>query len=164
MFDSNAILLYLAEKEGRFLGEGATARAEMLSWLMFVATGIGPFSGQCVHFRHFAPDGGGAYATERYTFEARRHWGVLDARLAGRDFMLGADYTIVDMAVWGWARMVPFILGEGAFAELPNVKRHLDAVGARPAAQRAEALKGKHAFKAEMDAEARGFMFRAIKP
>ena len=164
VFDSNAILLYLAEKEGRFLAQGPAARAEMLSWLMFVATGIGPFSGQCVHFRHFAPDGGGAYAGERYTFEAKRHWGVLDARLAGRAFMLGEAYTIVDMAVWGWARMVPFILGEGAFAELANVKRHLDAISARPAAQRAEALKGKHAFKAELDAEARGFIFRSIKP
>ena len=164
VFDSNAILLYLAEKAGRFLPQGEAARAEMLSWLMFVATGIGPFSGQCVHFRHFAPDGGGAYAKERYVFEARRHWGVLDERLAGRAFMLGDEYGIVDMAVWGWARMVPFILGEDAFTGLPNVKRLLDAVNARPAAQRAEALKGRHAFKAEMDAEARGHMFRSIKP
>ena len=164
VFDSNAILLHLAEKEGRFLAAGAAARGEMLSWLMFVATGIGPFSGQCVHFRHFAPEGDHAYATERYVYEARRHWGVLDARLAERPFVLGADYTIVDMAVWGWARMVPFILGEGAFAELPNVKRHLDAISARPAAGRAEALKGRHAFKAEMDAQARAFMFPAIKP
>lgn len=164
VFDSNAILLHLAEKAGRFLGEGPAARAEMLSWLMFVATGIGPFSGQCVHFRHFAPDGVGAYADERYTFEARRHWGVLDARLADRPFILGEAYTIVDMAAWGWARMVPFILGETGFSDLPNVKRHLDAITARPAAARAEALKGKHAFKAEMDAEARGFMFRSIKP
>ncbi len=164
VFDSNAILLYLAEREGRFLAEGASARGEMLSWLMFVATGIGPFSGQCVHFRHFAPEGDQAYAAERYTYEARRHWGVLDARLADRPFLLGDAYTIADMAVWGWARMVPFILGEAGFSDLPNVKRHLDAVSARPAAQRAEALKGRHAFKAEMDAEARGFMFRAIKP
>ena len=134
----------------------------MLSWLMFVATGIGPFSGQCVHFRHFAPDGG-AYATERYTFEARRHWGILDERLAGRAYVLGETYTIVDMAVWGWARMVPFVLGEDAFAGLPNVKRLLDTINARPAAQAAEALKGRHAFKAEMDAEARGFMFRAAR-
>jgi GSH-dependent disulfide-bond oxidoreductase len=162
VFDSNAILLYLAEKAGRFLPQGE--RGEMLSWLMFVATGIGPFSGQCVHFRHFAPDGGGAYATERYVFEARRHWGILDGRLAGRTYVLGEDYTIVDMAAWGWARMVPFILGEDAFSGLPNVKRLLDTVSARPAAQRAEALKGRHAFKAEMDAEARGHMFRSIKP
>ena len=71
--------------------------------------------------------------------------------------------TKADMAAWGWARMVPFILGEGAFGDLPNVKRHLDALNARPAAQAAEALKGRHAFKAEMDAEARSFMFRAVQ-
>ncbi len=164
LFESGAILLYLAEKTGRFLPEATpVARGELLSWLMFVATGIGPFSGQCVHFRHFAPPGQD-YAVERYTFEARRHWGVADARLAQRPYMLGETYGIVDMALWGWARMVPFILGEGALAEFPNVRRHLDAVGARPAAQRAQALKERHAFKAEMGAEARGFMFRAIKP
>jgi GST-like protein len=162
VFDSNAILLYLAGKTGRFLPEGEPVRGEMLSWLMFVATGIGPFSGQCVHFRHFAQDGG-AYATERYIFEARRHWGILDQRLAGRDYVLGDTYTIVDMAVWGWARMVPFVLGETAFAELPNVKRVLDAINARPAAQAAEALKGRHTFKAEMDAEARSIMFPATR-
>lgn len=161
VFDSNAILLHLCEGAARFLPEGEAARGAMLSWLMFVATGIGPFSGQCVHFRHFAPPGQD-YAVERYTFEARRHWGVLDAHLADRPWMLGDAYGIVDMAVWGWARNVPFILGEGAFADLPNVKRLLDAVNARPAAQRAEALKTRHSFKAEMDSEARGFMFRAI--
>ena len=163
VFDSNAILMHLCEAAGRFLPDGETARGEMLSWLMFVATGIGPFSGQCVHFRHFAP-AGQDYAVERYTFEARRHWGIVDARLAERPYMLGHDYGIVDMALWGWARMVPFILGEGAFAELPHVKRHRDAVSARPAAQRAEALKSRHTFKAEMDPEARRFMFRAVKP
>ncbi|GJE59256.1 glutathione S-transferase family protein [Methylobacterium trifolii] len=163
VFDSNAILLHLAETTGRFgPAAGAKARAEMLSWLMFVATGIGPFSGQCVHFRHFAPKGQD-YAVERYAFEARRHWGVLDAHLTDRPFILGADYSIVDMAAWGWARMVPFVLGEGAFADLRNVKRLLDTVNARPAAQRAEALKGRHAFKPEMDAEAKGHMFRAMK-
>ena len=115
-----------------------------------------------MHFRHFARDGG-AYATERYAFEARRHWGILDRRLADRAYVLGDAYTIVDMAVWGWARMVPFVLGETAFAELPNVKRHLDAVSARPAAQAAEALKGRHTFKAEMDDEARSIMFPATR-
>jgi GSH-dependent disulfide-bond oxidoreductase len=168
VFDSNAILLYLAEKAGRFLppadgADGGGAAGEMLSWLMFVATGIGPFSGQCVHFRHFAPEDAGAYATERYVFEAQRHWNVLEERLTGRAFVLGDDYTIVDMAAWGWARMVPFVLGEDAFDRLPNVKRLLDTVNARPAAQRAEALKQRHAFKAEMDDEARRNMFRFIK-
>ncbi|MCJ2060766.1 glutathione S-transferase family protein [Methylobacterium sp. J-048] len=162
VFDSNAILLYLAGQTGLFLPEGEAVRGEMLSWLMFVATGLGPFSGQCVHFHHFARDGG-AYATERYAFEARRHWEILNQRLADRPFVLGETYTIVDMAVWGWARMVPFVLGDEAFADLPHVKRHLDAINARPAAEAAQGLKDKHSFKAEMDDEARGFMFRATR-
>ncbi len=165
VFDSNAILLYLAEKTGQFLPpQNGAVRGEMLSWMMFVATGIGPFSGQCVHFRHFAPKDAGAYAMDRYVYEARRHWNVLDKHLEGRAFMVGDAYSVVDMAAWGWARMVPFVLGEDAFAGLPNVKRLLDTINARPAAQRAEALKGRHAFKAEMDDEARANMFRFIKP
>ncbi len=74
-------------------------------------------------------------------------------------YMLGDAYTIVDMAVWGWARAVPFILGAEAWASLPHVKRLLDEINARPAAQRAEALKTQHAFKAEMDDEAKQAMF-----
>ena len=157
VFDSNAILLYLAEKTGQFLPP-AGERGPMLSWLMFVATGIGPYSGQAVHFTRFAPEPKD-YAVSRYVFEARRHWGILDARLADRRFMLGDDYGIVDMAVWGWSRLVPFVLGEEAFATLPNVKRHLDEINARPAAARALALKDRHAFKAEMDEAARLAMF-----
>ena len=128
---------------------------------MFVATGVGPFSGQAVHFRHFAPEQL-PYAVNRYLYEAKRHYGILDARLAERRYVLGEAYTIVDMAVWGWARMVPFIMGEEAWAGLPNLKRLLDEVSARPAAQRAEALKDKHAFKTEMDEEARRHMFRHL--
>ena len=161
VFDSNAILLYLAEKTGRFLPPaGDRARGEFFSWLMFVASGIGPYSGQAVHFKHFAPKPQD-YAVERYDFEALRHWSIIDARLAGRTHMLGDDYTVVDMAVWGWARMVPFVLGETAWEKLPNIKRWFDAVNARPAAQRAEAIKAKHSFKAEMDEEARRHMFPA---
>ena len=159
VFDSNAILLYLAEKSGKFLPEDTrAARAEMLSWLMFVATGIGPYSGQAVHFKHFAPDPK-VYAVNRYDFEARRHWKIVDARLAERRWMLGDSYTLVDMAVWGWARAVPFVLGADAWQELKNVKRLLDEVNARPAAQRVEALKAKHAYKTEMDDDARKAMF-----
>ena len=159
VFDSNAILLYLAEKTGKFLpARRASARGELLSWLMFVASGVGPYSGQAVHFRHFAPEPK-AYAVNRYVFEAERHYGILDARLAAQPYMLGDTYTIVDMAVWGWARMVPFILGEEAWGSLPNVKRLLDEISARPAAQRAAAIKDKHAFKTEMDEEARHHMF-----
>ena len=165
LFESGAMLLYLAEKTGRFLPREQTpaARGELLSWLMFVATGVGPYSGQAVHFRHFAPEPK-EYAVTRYLFEARRHYGILDARLAGRRYVLGEDYTIVDMAVWGWARMVPFILGDDAWAAMPNLKRLLDEIGVRPAAERALALKDRHAFKTEMDEEARRHMFRHTAP
>jgi GSH-dependent disulfide-bond oxidoreductase len=159
IFDSTAILMYLAEKTGKFLPENTPqARAQMLSWMMFVASGIGPYSGQAVHFKHFAPEPK-AYAVNRYDFEAWRHWQIIDDRLAAHKYMLGSDYTVVDMAVWGWARAIPFILGADAWAKLPNVKRLLDEINARPAAQRAEALKAKHSFKAEMDDEARKNMF-----
>ena len=159
IFDSNAILLYLAEKSGKFLPANTPkARGEMYSWLMFVATGIGPYSGQCVHFKHFAPEPK-AYAVNRYDFEAWRHWNIIEARLAKRRYMLGDDYTLVDMAVWGWARLLGFVLAADAYARLPNVKRFLDEINLRPAAQRAEALKARHAFKTEMDDEARRAMF-----
>jgi GSH-dependent disulfide-bond oxidoreductase len=159
VFDSNAILLYLAEKTGKFLPKDSPAvRGEMLSWLMFVATGIGPYSGQAVHFKHHAPEKL-PYAVNRYLREAERHWGIIDARLAKHRYMLGDTYTIVDMAVWGWARAVPFILGDDAWEKLPNLKRLFDEISARPAAQRANALKDKHAFKTEMDEEARRNMF-----
>lgn len=160
VFDSNAILLYLAEKTGQFLPANTpAARGDLLSWLMFVASGIGPFSGQAVHFKNFAPEPK-EYALTRYMFEAKRHYGILNDRLAKHRYMVGDTYTIVDMAVWGWARLVPFILGEGAWETLPHLKRLLDEVNARPAAARAEAIKARHAFKAEFDEEARKHMFR----
>ncbi len=160
VFDSNAILLYLAEKTGKFLPENTPAkRGELLSWLMFVATGVGPYSGQAVHFTHHAPEKL-HYAFNRYQFEARRHYGILDERLATHRYILGDTYTIVDMAAWGWTRLVPFIMGADAWAKMPHLKRLLDEINARPAAQRAEALKTRHAFKPELDDAARKIMFR----
>jgi len=162
VFDSNAILLYLAEKTGKFLPENTPAlRGELLSWLMFTATGVGPFSGQAVHFKHFAPEDV-AYAKKRYLFEAERHYGIADARLAKKPYMVGNTYTIVDMDLWGWARMIPFILGEGAWDKLPNLKRLHDEISARPAAARAVALKDRFPFKADMDADARAHMFKHL--
>jgi GST-like protein len=162
VFDSNAILLYLAEKSGQFLpAKTDQGRGELLSWLMFVATGIGPFSGQAVHFRHFAPEPV-PYANQRYQYEAKRHYKIIDDRLAKQPYLVGGAYGIVDMALWGWARMIPFIMGEEAWAEFPNVKRLHDEIGARPAAQRANALREKHAFKTEFDEEARRHMFKHI--
>ncbi len=159
LFDSTAMLLYLGEKTGKFMPSDTPAdRAQLLSWMMFVATGIGPYTGQNVHFKHYAPDPK-EYAVNRYDFEAWRHWTILDARLADRPWMLGDTYTLLDMAVWGWARAVPYALGADAWTKLPNVKRLLDTVNARPAAVRAEALKGKYPFKTEVDADARKQMF-----
>jgi GST-like protein len=100
------------------------------------------------------------YALNRYDFEAWRHWKLVDARLATHAFMLGDDFTLVDAALWGWARMVPMVLGgPQAWEQLPNAKRWFDAVNARPAAQRAEALKQRHAFKAELDDEAKAALY-----
>ena len=159
VFDSNAILLYLAEKTGQFLPDNTpAARGQMLSWLMLVASGIGPYSGQLVHFRNFAPEPK-AYAVNRYDFEAWRHWNLIEAQLGQHRFMLGERYTLVDMAVWGWARILPFVLGADVWDKLPQLKRWLDEVNARPAAQRVEALRTRHAFKTEMDDEAKQAMF-----
>jgi GST-like protein len=157
MFDSNAILLHLAEKTGRFLGQPAD-RPALLSWLLFIASGVGPFSGQSVHFRHFAP-APQVYAVNRYLSEAKRHYGLLDERLADRKYMLGNDYSIVDMAVWGWARMVPFVIADDAWQHYPHLKRLVDEISARPAAERVNALKEHFKFKTEMDDEAKRFMF-----
>jgi GST-like protein len=160
VFDSNAILLYLAEKTGRFLPANTpAARGELLSWLMFVASGIGPYSGQAVHFARFAPEPI-EYAVKRYNFEADRHWGILESRLANRRYMLGDTYTIVDMAVWGWAVAVPFIFAATGWSTRPNLKRLFDEITARPAAVRALALKDRFSFSGELDAEARRNLFR----
>ncbi|MSQ49110.1 MAG: glutathione S-transferase family protein [Betaproteobacteria bacterium] len=162
VFDSNAILLYLAEKTGKFLPAGSPAvRGELLSWLMFVATGVGPFSGQAVHFRHFTTEKI-PYAHNRYQYEAQRHFSVLDSHLAKRRYMVADSYSIVDMDLWGWARMLPFILGEGAWEKFPHLKRLVDEVSARPAAARAIGLKDKHTFKSDMDDAARGHMFKHL--
>jgi GST-like protein len=125
---------------------------------MFIATGIGPYCGQAVHFKHFAPEPK-EYAVNRYDFEAWRHWLIIEERLTNQLYMMGDQYTIVDMSLWGWARVIPFILGADAWEKLPNVKRWLDSINARPAAQRAEALKAQFQFKTEMDEEARKVLF-----
>ena len=125
VFDSNAILLYLAEKTGKFIPANTPAnRAQLLSWLMFAATGVGPFSGQAVHFKHGAPEKV-PYAHNRYQYEAMRHYTVLNAHLAKHRYMVADAYSIVDMDVWGWSRMVPYILGDDAWGKLPNLKRLL---------------------------------------
>jgi GST-like protein len=160
LFDSSAILLYLGEKTGRFMGDATPeGRARLLSWLMLFATGVAPFSGQAVHFSLFAPEPK-AYALNRYSYEAERHWKLLDARLAQSRYVAGDSYSIVDMSVWAWARMMPRILGDDALATmLPNVKRLHDEVDAREAVKRVDALDARYRFKQEFDEEAMGYAF-----
>jgi GST-like protein len=160
MFDSSAILMYLAEKTGKFLPpESDKSRAELLSWMFFISSGVGPYSGQAVHFRNYAPDKI-EYAINRYVFEAQRHYGIIEARLAKQHYMLGDTYTIADMNLWGWARLIPNAIGEQFWAKVPHLKKLIDEISARPAAARAIAIKDKHKFKTEMDDEARRAMFR----
>ena len=161
IFDSNAILLYLAEKTGQFLpSAGEVQRGALLSWLMFVASGVGPYSGQAVHFRNFAP-AREPYPLKRYDYEARRHWQIVDDRLAKGRYMLGAEYTIADMAVWGWGSRLTYMLGdEHIMQKYPNLDRLMKEIDARPAAQRAMAIKERHIFKQEFDETA----MRALYP
>ena len=162
VFDSNAILLYLAEKTGKVLpARNDKNRAELLSWLMFVATGIGPYSGQAVHFKHFAPENV-PYAHNRYQYEVMRHYDIIEAHLKNRRYMVGDTYTIVDMSLWGWARMLPFKLGDDAWSKFPNLKRLFDEISARPAAIKAAALKDQYPFKVVMDEDARKIMFKHL--
>ena len=158
VFDSHAILLHLAEKHGKFLPASAAGRAEMLSWLMFVASGLSPFSGQAAHFLHYAPEVL-PYARNRYEKEVARHYRVLDQRLAVSPYLAGDEYTIADMALWGWGISAGYIFGEAGLRDYPHVQRLLDEISARPAAARAQALKQKLVLKTEFDEEARRAMF-----
>ncbi len=157
VFDSNAILLYLAEKTDRFLGEPQD-RGALLSWLMFIASGLGPFSGQSVHFRLMAPEQI-PYAQNRYLREAERHYAVLNTHLEGRDFIVGNGYTIADIAAWGWIDRVTPVLGEGRLAEFPALERWFRAIDARPAATRARQIGKDVSFKTERDEAARRALF-----
>lgn len=159
VFDSNAILLYLADKHQLFLPACEDpARAEVLSWLMFIATGVGPYGGQALHFRNIAPEPKD-YALARYMFEAKRHFGILDAHLSSNTYLAGGEYGIADMAFWGWARLMPAMFGEDADTLFPSCARHRDVISARQAAQRAAALRETHQWKLEFDDEAKRNLF-----
>ena len=160
VFDSTAILIYLAEKTGEFLG-APEDRPALLSWLMFIASGLGPFSGQAVHFQFAAPEGLD-YAVNRYRREAERHYQVLNDHLADREFVVGETYTIADMSAWGWLdRAARVRKGEDdPLAPYPNLKRLVAAIDARPAAMRAREVGKDHPFKKSGDEESR----RALYP
>jgi GST-like protein len=164
VFDSSAILLYLGDKTGRFMGAPAD-RPELLSWLFFIATGLGPFSGQAVHFQYAVPEQI-AYAINRFRREIERHYRVLDDHLAGREYIAGKDYTIADMSAWGWLERAPRVMkGEDdALAKFPNIKRWYQAIDARPAVARARTVGKDHTFKKEVDDETRRALFPSNYP
>lgn len=164
VFDSTAILLYLAEKTGRFLG-APEDRPELLSWLLFIASGLGPFSGQAVHFQYNAPEGLD-YAVNRYRREAERHYQVLNDHLEDRPFIVGDTYTIADMSAWGWLDRASRVMkgADDPLGAFPHLKRLFETVDARPAAARARDIGKDHAFKQVNDEETRRALFPSNFP
>ncbi|MEM8788966.1 MAG: glutathione S-transferase N-terminal domain-containing protein [Pseudomonadota bacterium] len=161
IFESGAILQYLARKTGRFGGETERARVEVEQWLMWQMGGVGPMAGQAHHFLKYAPamdpPNDLPYAKDRYRAETGRLYGVLDRRLADRDYVAG-DYSIADMAIWPWAS-----LWEGQeqdIAKLPNMKAWLDRVGARPAVQRGRAVAEEKRANLQTDRKAQELLFK----
>ncbi|CAO4143783.1 glutathione binding-like protein [Methylorubrum extorquens] len=136
LFESGAILLYLAEKTGRFLPSDLRGRAETLQWLFWQMGGLGPMLGQNHHFSQYAPEKI-PYAIDRYVKETNRLYGVLDRRLADRAFVAGADYTIADMASYPW--IVPWEKQGQRLDDHPNLKRWFEAIAERPATKAAYA-------------------------
>ena len=155
LFESGAILLYLAGKTGRLLPEGTAKRYEVLQWLMFQVGGLGPMLGQAHHFRIYAPEKL-PYAIERYTNEAKRLYGVLDRRLAKSRYIGGGEYSIADIAVFPWLRSWK---NQGvAWVDYPHLKGWFDEVAARPAVMRGvEVLADKR--KPLTDDQARSVLF-----
>lgn len=140
LFESGAILIYLAEKTGKLLPADPGGRYETLQWLMFQMGGVGPMFGQLGFFHKFAgKDYEDKRPRDRYAAESRRLLGVLEGRMAGRDWIMGDDYTIADIAIWPWVRNLVGYYGAGelvGFADCPNLQRALAAFAARPAVAR----------------------------
>ena len=133
VFESGAILLYLAEKTGRFMPADIRGRYDVLQWLMFQMGGVGPMLGQAHHFRIYAPEKV-PYAIDRYTNEAKRLYGVMDRQLQSYAYIAGSEYTIADMAIFPWLRSWQ---NQGIdWADFPTLKAWFDRIGERPAVQR----------------------------
>jgi len=155
LFESGAILLYLAGKTGRFLPRSSRGKYQALQWLMFQMASVGPMLGQTHHFRAYAPEKV-EYAINRFSNEARRLYGVMDKQLATNDYIAGREYTIADMAVWPWLRSHE---KQGIdLGEFPNVKAWFEAIGNRPAVQRGITVLADRR-KPELDQAAREILF-----
>ncbi|KPY44244.1 Glutathione S-transferase [Pseudomonas viridiflava] len=137
LFESGAILLYLAEKTGRFIPSDLRGRQEVSQWLFWQMGGLGPMAGQNHHFNRFAKEKI-PYAIERYVNETARLYGVLDKRLADRDFVAGSEYSIADMAIYPW--VVPHTYQQQDLNDFPHLKRWFESIANRDATKRAYAL------------------------
>ena len=157
VFETGAILLYLAEKFGRFIPAGVTGRAETLEWLFFQCSNLGPMLGQATHFRRYAAEPV-PYAVERYSTEATRLYGVLERRLAGRDWIAAGEYGIADMASFPW--MCRFRRQGQDIEAFPNVKAWLARVSARPAVGRGMDVLKDAARDTPLDVQAHDTLFK----
>ena len=137
MFESGAILIYLAEKTGRFLAPSGRARAEALGWLMWQMGGLGPIAGQAHHFRRYAP-AGNEYSTDRFVNETARLYRVMDSHLASSEWLAGGEYGIADIASWGWV-WYHRMQGQN-LDDFPSVARWFFAMAERPAVQKGRLL------------------------
>ena len=156
LFESGAILMYLAEKTGQLMPADMAGRYRVIQWLMFQMGSIGPLLGQTHHFRGYAPETI-PYAVDRYTKEAARLYGVMDRRLAQSPFLAGDDYSIADIACWPWLRR-PERQGQ-QHEDFPNLKRWFDTIAARPAVQRGVEVLADHQRSGPISAEARKNLF-----
>lgn len=155
MFESGAILQYLAEKTGQFLPSALRDRTEAMQWLFWQMGGLGPMLGQNHHFSQYAPDKI-PYAIDRYVRETARLYGVLDKRLGNRDYVAG-DYSIADMAAYPW--IVPHEKQGQTLADFPNLQRWFEAIKARPAVERAYAKAQEINSSTTMSEEAKKILF-----
>ena len=160
VFESGAILQYLARKSGKFFGSNERARVDVGQWLFWQVGGLGPMAGQAHHFRQYAPNMVGdqrllAYSVARYTNEVHRLYGVLNGRLKGRDFV-AQEYTIADMAIWPW--VVPHRNQGIDLDDFPQVKAWFERMGQREAVQRGKAL-GEELRRPQMGAQEQKVLF-----
>ncbi len=160
LFESGAILIYLAEKTGKFLPKEPRARYSVLQWLMFQMGSIGPMFGQAHHFRNYAPEQI-EYAIDRYTNEAGRLYCVMDRRLGEVKFLAGNEYSIADIATWPWTRSYK---NQGQdLDDFPNVKRWFQAIEARPAVERGVQVLADRRRDISTDQKAKEVLFGAMQ-
>ena len=156
VFESGAILLYLAEKSGKLLPTDAPGRVSVLQWLFWQAGGLGPMAGQNHHFSRYAPEKL-PYAIERYVRETNRLYGVLERRLAKSAYVAGADYSIADIAIYPW--IVPWEMQQQNLEDFPALKRWFEAVASRPSTLRAYAWKDEFSRSPVVNDESRKILF-----